>query len=120
MPIDTPQGSFLVTSFKIIIDHQSRASVLTGVLHLSALICIVSEFLLSLSDEKMRRHNLKRHIQTKHPEVVGGGIPCVKIAATQWEATPFLPPSTLEPYGRSAKMPSLSKDIAEYLSQANS
>ena len=84
----------------------------------------MSDFLLSLiSDEKMRRHNLKRHIQTKHPELVGGGVPSVKIATTQWEANPFLPPPTFEPYGvtgHSTKIPSSSKDIAEYLSQANS
>ena len=37
VPIDTLQGSFLVTSFKIIIDRQNRASVLSGALaaHLS-------------------------------------------------------------------------------------
>jgi hypothetical protein len=81
----------------------------------------VAEFLLSLSGEKMRQHNLKRHIQSKHPQVTGG-VPYVKGATAQWEPTPFLSPPTLEPYalnGHSAKMPSSSKDITRYLSQAD-
>ena len=97
-----------MTSVKIIINRQNRASVLTGVLHLSALICTVPEFLLSLSDEKKRQHNLKRHIQSKHPRPVGGEVPCIKIV------TPLSHPPTLEPFGEilySAKMPS-SENIA--------
>ena len=51
----------------------------------------------------------------KHPRLVDGGVPCVKIATTQWEATPLLLPSTLESYGEilhSTKLPSSSEDIA--------
>ncbi len=68
----------------------------------------------------MRQHNLKRHIQTKHPQLVGGGVPSVKNATTQWETAAFLPPLTLEPYGANGHSTMMPSSLTDYLSQANS
>ena len=110
--IATLDGSFLRIFFKTTADRQNRAGVLTGALLLQIVICPVSEFVLSPSGEKMRQHNLKRHVQTKHPHLNSEGVPYVKDFTSHWETTPFLPPPAFEPLGISGnrtKTPSSSR-----------
>jgi hypothetical protein len=82
-------------------------------------IRIVSDFLLALSGEKMRQNNLKRHIQSKHPRPISGGVPYVIDAATEWETLfPLHPPPTVELYGidgHNLHIPSSSKEHGSVL-----
>jgi hypothetical protein len=111
--IGTLQGSFPRTYCGTTIAPQGRARALIGKLPTSTVTRFVSEFLLLRSGEKMRHHNLRRHIQTQHPES-NGAVPSINDASSQWGNAPFssLAPPSLDVYsivGDDPKVPPSSK-----------